>query len=789
MYLSILKKDLRRKKTMNCILLLFVILSAMFMASSVNNILAVGGGIGSYLDKAGITDMMYITKDNEDGSNDVYEKISSDKSVTEIRREQQMITSSGNHFKDGKKLYDYSNVSYVLDISEGKLNYFDEDNKKIEDIPKGKVLISTGLAAKAELEKGDKITIEIEGIKLELEYAGVFKDAFLGSEMMANYRYVINHDDYMTLASDETVKKNDIGSLLYVNTNDTEALAEATSDADNIFFSGDRAMLETTYMMIMLIAAVVLVASIVLIAIAFVMLRFTISFTVTEEFREIGVMKAVGLKNRSIRLLYLVKYFGISLVGAFIGFLLSIPLSDMLMDSVTGQIVLESSSPILISLICSAAVVLIIMLFCWGCTGKIRKLSPIDAVRNGQTGERFKKRGLLSLSKSRLHTPFFMAANDVLSAPKQFSVMTVIFALCTLLVMVLSTTANSLDNESMVVMLSVVKSDVYLDNAERSLDILYGKKTVDQALGEISDILDKNGMPADVFMETWYKLPVEFDGKKQKVTFLKCKDTKTTDYTYTEGTAPQNIREIAITKQSADKLGAKIGDEVEITIDGRKDKYLITAYFQGFNNLGECARLYQDVEINDSNITSLFSFQINFKDDPDKKTIDERIQKLKDIFETENVLDARGFVNDCTGVSGTISDVKNMLLVMSIVIIIMISVLMERSFISKEKSEIALLKALGFKNKSIYLIHTLRFVIVALVSVLIAAVVSTPITHLTMDPVFAMMGVISDIPYEINYIEVILIIPAVVALSTVAGAGLTALYSRKIKAYDTANNE
>ena len=228
---------------------------------------------------------------------------------------------------------------------------------------------------------------------------------------------------------------------------------------------------------------------------------------------------------------------------------------------------------------------------------------------------------------------------------------------------------------------------------------------------------------------------------------------------------------------------------MEITIDGRKDKYLITAYFQGFNNLGECARLYQDVEINDSNITSLFSFQINFKDDPDKKTIDERIQKLKDIFETENVLDARGFVNDCTGVSGTISDVKNMLLVMSIVIIIMISVLMERSFISKEKSEIALLKALGCKNKSIYLIHTLRFVIVALVSVLIAAVVSTPITHLTMDPVFAMMGVISDIPYEINYIEVILIIPAVVALSTVAGAGLTALYSRKIKAYDTANNE
>lgn len=34
MYLRILKKDLKRKKTMNCILLLFVILSAMFSAKN-----------------------------------------------------------------------------------------------------------------------------------------------------------------------------------------------------------------------------------------------------------------------------------------------------------------------------------------------------------------------------------------------------------------------------------------------------------------------------------------------------------------------------------------------------------------------------------------------------------------------------------------------------------------------------------------------------------------------------------------------------------------------------------
>ena len=65
MYLRILKKDMKRKKTMNVILLLFVVLATMFSASSINNIIAVTGGIDSYLDKAGIGDYVIIaSKDN-----------------------------------------------------------------------------------------------------------------------------------------------------------------------------------------------------------------------------------------------------------------------------------------------------------------------------------------------------------------------------------------------------------------------------------------------------------------------------------------------------------------------------------------------------------------------------------------------------------------------------------------------------------------------------------------------------------------------------------------------------
>ena len=56
MFFDILKRDLKRKKTMNVIILLFVILSVMFSSSSVMNLTAVTGSLDSFFDKAGVGD-------------------------------------------------------------------------------------------------------------------------------------------------------------------------------------------------------------------------------------------------------------------------------------------------------------------------------------------------------------------------------------------------------------------------------------------------------------------------------------------------------------------------------------------------------------------------------------------------------------------------------------------------------------------------------------------------------------------------------------------------------------
>ena len=56
MYLNILKKDLRRKRAMNAILLIFLILASTFIASSVNNILAIRTATEDFFEISNVPD-------------------------------------------------------------------------------------------------------------------------------------------------------------------------------------------------------------------------------------------------------------------------------------------------------------------------------------------------------------------------------------------------------------------------------------------------------------------------------------------------------------------------------------------------------------------------------------------------------------------------------------------------------------------------------------------------------------------------------------------------------------
>ena len=132
--------------------------------------------------------------------------------------------------------------------------------------------------------------------------------------------------------------------------------------------------------------------------------------------------------------------------------------------------------------------------------------------------------------------------------------------------------------------------------------------------------------------------------------------------------------------------------------------------------------------------------------------------------------------------------VECLLLAITIIVVILVTLLMELSFVTNEKSQIALLKAIGFKDIQIIKWHVYRFVVATLIAEILSAIFVLPITKAWCNPVFGMMGA-GDINYLINPVHVFLIYPGIVLGVTVITAFVASLATKKIKSSDTANIE
>ena len=120
MYLQILKKDLKRKKAMNVILLVFIILASMFVSSGVNNIISVTTALDDYLEMADAPDYFAMIM-NKSGGIDTSGILNSADSVESFSKEKVLLMVSNNiTFEDESKTV--SSINPILLQSDGDIS-------------------------------------------------------------------------------------------------------------------------------------------------------------------------------------------------------------------------------------------------------------------------------------------------------------------------------------------------------------------------------------------------------------------------------------------------------------------------------------------------------------------------------------------------------------------------------------------------------------------------------------------------------------------------------------------
>ena len=203
-------------------------------------------------------------------------------------------------------------------------------------------------------------------------------------------------------------------------------------------------------------------------------------------------------------------------------------------------------------------------------------------------------------------------------------------------------------------------------------------------------------------------------------------------------------------------------------------------------NLGEGIRFYQSFPLDYDNIMGVLAIQIRYTDSPSAHVKGERLEKIQELYPEMMAFTGGDYIADMVGVS--IDSLIQLIIIVVLCINALVTVLMVKSFITREKGEIGMLKAIGFSDNTIIKWHTLRIGIIIIISIIIGTILSNPVAQISSGMIFKMMGA-SSMEFEVRALEVYVIYPLMVLTVTLVASFLTAQQIRKVSASETSNIE
>lgn len=798
MFFRILKRDLKRKRTMNLILLLFILLASMFLASSVNNLAAITGAVDHFIEISKVPDLFVLAlADGRDdpisdflAENENVKNYEIQDSIT-VQNDQIQILQRRAEDTAAHKNYERSNTLSIQPVGDGYMKVFDENGKKLV-LHRGEIALAKLEAQNNDLQVGDRIAITVGKVRKEFTVVTLTKDAVFGTSFMGFKRNMISREDFEEYVEQDELIRTRIYNIDY---NDKKAFEkEYKAQKFNVISGVEGTLIPMCYVFDMVIAGALMLVSICLILIAFLVLRFTISFTLQEDYKEIGIMKVIGLRDQDVRGVYLVKYFGIAVMGAVLGLFLSIPFQEiMLRQAVVNVVVEKTGQGFIVNLLAAVFVILIVLLFCSRCIGRLKKISAIEAIRNGSTGERFSNKHLKLHRHKRETVPGFLALNDVVNQKRRFLVLLLNFILGTLMILLPLTALTTLQGEDIIYSFGVWKSDLYLESGQEERLLARGEEGIaelEECLKEIQELLAQNSIQAQTGIQLGYVFTGYAADEEDTYScqLLHPVGEWEQHLTMLSGREPVHSNEIAITEISAEKMGVQIGDHIFLWTREGKKEYLITGTYQTMMNMGEGLWLPKAAEPDPDYLAGMYAFQIALEDSEQKEEAMEILQKE---FPNGKLYQGTEWIDKMCGLDKIGEQVTSVMAVISLVVFginALLTVLMVRTFLTKERSDIALLKSLGFSDSAVRRWQTERILLVLMAAIVCGAVLAKLLAPVTVGQIFGMMGA-KKMKMTIDPFLEYLFYPLLMALITGTAAFLSTAGIRSIDTREVNNIE
>lgn len=427
--------------------------------------------------------------------------------------------------------------------------------------------------------------------------------------------------------------------------------------------------------------------------------------------KNLGALKAQGYTSLLLRYSLLLQFLGLTSVAAVTGIGLSyllFPVVNAMMISQTGipYSMRFLPLPFIISLIILIGVVSLVV---WGASNRIKRIEPILALRSGIQTHSFKSNHIIA--------PLNLAlALKNMSSGLKFNIT---IAVTTLVL-------------SIIVVFSGLMFKNMIMDITPFLNLIAGE-TADSCINvEIEEEDFFNEANADNRVEKLYlynSLNVSHVGGDELMAMLCDNFSKVNNQrTVFEGRFPKYDNEIAIAGKYAKENGFEIGDEIEITENGKREMYLIFGFTQISNNLDKDCLLTRAGYERLGMLTNT-SYYIDLTDNTD---IDAFNQEIKEKFGA-NVNATINVHKTIEGSSSVYVSLMTMIvtaiLTLSALIITFVLYLLVRIMLNNKKLDYGILKSLGFTTGQLILQTALSFMPTIILSTVVGLILSALIIN------------------------------------------------------------
>ena len=313
MYFKLLKNDFKKNPGKHLILLLFMSLAVMLVASVFLMLTQLFTSVSSMYEKAKPPHFLQMHKgelrqESIDAFNSTYPGLEYWQTVpmTDVYGENLIVRKKEEN-------REFSLEDCRLDISLVKQNQqydvlLDKDRNELH-MEEGEIGVPVILLEKYSIEVGDEICLKGEEGEKSFVVADYVYDGQMNSTLCSSTRFLISEADFHDLFG----KVGEKEYLIEAYFEDPSMAADYQSAYEQSEKDLPRDGQAVTYTMIFLLSAmtdimtamVFLLVGILLILIAVICLRYTILARMEEDVEQIGTMKAMGIPGKGIKALYL----------------------------------------------------------------------------------------------------------------------------------------------------------------------------------------------------------------------------------------------------------------------------------------------------------------------------------------------------------------------------------------------------------------------------------------------------------------------------------------------------